>query len=71
MILTDGHHLVSTKSLDELHSFARHVGLPPGWFQDHRFPHYDICGRKREEVFRNRARIVTSRQLVRRALRKA
>ena len=70
MILTDGLHLVSTKSLEELHFFARHIGLPLEWFQDHRIPHYDIYGRKRQQAFINRAKIVTPRYLVRRAIRK-
>ena len=44
MIMTDGTHLVSSESLDELHTFARTIGLRRGWFQDHRIPHYDLFG---------------------------
>lgn len=34
-------HLISDKSLGELHKFARDIGLKCEWFQDHRHPHYD------------------------------
>ena len=43
MIITDGVHVVSTDSEDELHKFARKVGLKRQWYQNHpRHPHYDI-----------------------------
>jgi hypothetical protein len=29
-------------SLDELHAFAARIGLRRAWFQDGRFPHYDL-----------------------------
>jgi hypothetical protein len=30
---------------DELHAFARRLGLKRAWFQDHRLlPHYDLTG---------------------------
>jgi len=44
MVLTDGRHLVSTSSLEELHDFAAGIGLKREWFQDHRIPHYDLFG---------------------------
>ena len=44
MIMTDGTHLVATESLDELHAFARTIGLKQNWFQNHRIPHYDLFG---------------------------
>ena len=43
MILTDGKHLVSDTSLDELHRFARKIKLKKQWFQNHpQHPHYDL-----------------------------
>jgi len=43
MIITDGVHVVSTESEEELHKFARKVGLKRQWYQNHpRHPHYDI-----------------------------
>lgn len=42
MILTDGTHLASTETVEELHAFAARIGLRRAWFQDHRIPHYDL-----------------------------
>lgn len=70
MILTDRRHLVSDLSLQELHSFAASIGLHPNWFQDHRFPHYDLFFTKHFLALWAGARIVTTRELVRRAIRK-
>lgn len=44
MILTDGVHLISDKSLDELHDFAASMGLKRHWFQGKNkgHPHYDL-----------------------------
>lgn len=47
MIITDGVHVVSTESEEELHTFARKVGLKRQWYQNHpRHPHYDIISPK-------------------------
>ena len=36
---------------DELHNFARRVGLKRSWFQDlARFPHYDLTSGKRKSA---------------------
>jgi tRNA G46 methylase TrmB len=43
MIITDGTHLVSTESEEELHRFALGMGLKREWYQNHaRHPHYDL-----------------------------
>jgi hypothetical protein len=35
-------------TLDELHAFAKSIGLKRAWFQDKRLPHYDLnVGRHR------------------------
>lgn len=44
-------------TLDELHRFARQLGLRPEWFQDKRtgdkpFPHYDLTSQKRHNAIR-------------------
>ena len=58
-------HLVAD-SPDELHEFARCLGLKRGWFQDHpRMPHYDITEPRYERAIRLGAIPVTSRDLVR------
>lgn len=70
MILTDGCHLVSDESVQELRAFARTTGLPPRWFQDHRYPHYDLFGHMPHRAMAAGAIFVTTRQLVRHAVRK-
>jgi hypothetical protein len=35
-------HMVSDRSVDELHAFASEIGLRRGWFQGGRLPHYDL-----------------------------
>lgn len=46
MIHSDGVHLVGD-SENELHRFAKKVGLKRGWFQGKgRYPHYDILSKK-------------------------
>lgn len=69
MILTNGAHLVSTRSCEKLHRFAREIGLLREWSQDRRIPHYDLMGHKRRLAVRAGARKVPIRELVRRAIR--
>ena len=71
MILTDGTHLVSDLSVQELHRFAGVIGMPFKWFQDHRIPHYDLLGVKRRHTILALVRRVSTRELVRRAIRKS
>lgn len=70
-IYTDGVHLVSDASLDELHAFARRMGLKLEWFQDKAkgtpmyHPHYDLTTKRaslRAEA--NGAAAVSPRELV-------
>ncbi len=63
MIYTDGKHLIST-DINELHEFARQIGLKREWFQDHRHPHYDIMGRKFNHAITSGAVLVTTRILI-------
>lgn len=40
-------HLFTTGDIDELHEFAKKIGLKRGWFQnDSRLPHYDLTANK-------------------------
>lgn len=44
MIYTDGTHIISDASMQELHSFAQRVGIKRCWFENKRgkrHPHYD------------------------------
>lgn len=71
MILTDGIHLASDTSLGELHAFASLIGLKRRWFQNRRLPHYDVTVRWRQEWVEGMgAALVSSRELVRRMIRK-
>lgn len=43
MIYTDGLHLISDKSLHDLHAFAQKAGIPEERFRPHRrHPHYRL-----------------------------
>jgi Protein of unknown function (DUF4031) len=54
-------HLISDRSLDELHRFAARLGVPARAFQG---DHYDIPSEVRAEALRLGASGVTSRELV-------
>jgi hypothetical protein len=56
-------HLVSDRSLEELHAFADEVGIPRRGFQG---DHYDVPERFRPEMIAAGACEVESRELVRR-----
>ena len=67
MIYTDGVHLVGD-TLQELHIFARSVGLKREWFQEHRrHPHYDITtSRKLRKILdTNMVTIISTKRLLR------
>lgn len=69
MIITDGVHLVSTESEEELHVFARRIGLKRCWYQNHaRHPHYDLTTeRKRQTAYRAGAEKVQGFDILKRA----
>lgn len=59
--------MVSDSSSEELHSFARRLGLRREQFQEHeRLPHYDLRSGVREEALSLGAEGVTSKELFRR-----
>lgn len=67
-------HMVSTESVEELHAFARALGLRRNWFQfrsdrRHSVPHYDVCISKRLRAMTLGAVAVSARDLARRAHR--
>jgi hypothetical protein len=66
MVLTDGKHLVAT-DLDELHGFAKKIGLKRKWFQEHPVhPHYDLTTPKKFlQALGAGAKMCTSKSLVR------
>lgn len=54
-------HMVSDAALDELHAFARELGIPERAFED---DHYDIPEQMRETAIAQGAIAVSSRELV-------
>lgn len=62
-------HLVSDSSLDELHEFAAVLGLRREWFQARSIPHYDLTGSVYLLALERGAVLVSSRELIRRAVR--
>lgn len=56
-------HLVSDTSLDELHSFARKVGIPERGFD---LDHYDVAEDMHERLIAAGAQLIDGRELVRR-----
>jgi hypothetical protein len=62
-------HLVSDASLAELHEFAEGLGLRREWLHRKSIPHYDLTGEVYELALARGALLVSSRELVRRAVR--
>ncbi|HEU0185119.1 MAG TPA: DUF4031 domain-containing protein [Blastocatellia bacterium] len=62
-------HLVSDTSLEELHLFAESLGLQREWFQEKSIPHYDLTGKVYELALEQGATLVSSREIVLRAVR--
>lgn len=56
-------HLASDESLEQLHAFAREVGIPQRGFDR---DHYDVPGEEYARVVAMGAEPVSSRELVRR-----
>jgi len=64
MIYTDKTHLIAD-SLNELHAFAKEIGLKPEWFQDHeKHPHYDIWGGMITKAIKHGAIVVSGKEIV-------
>ena len=54
---TGGGHMLCT-DIDELHAMARKIGLKREWFQDKRYPHYDVQRRKRQLAIAAGAQVI-------------
>lgn len=66
MIYTDGTHLITTGSLDNLHDFAHKMGLRREWFQNHgKYPHYDLTtNRAFRRALDAGAKLVSSKDII-------
>lgn len=59
-------HLTTDGTLDELHAFAKRLGLKSSWFQGHgTVPHYDLTEMRRAKAITLGAVFVSSRDQVR------
>lgn len=59
---------LTADTLEELHAFARRIGLKRAWFQDKRVPHYDLSPGKRELALKHGAVFVPGREQARKRL---
>ncbi len=63
-------HMVSDRSVEELHAFASEIGLRREWFQGgSRRPHYDLRPSRRRVAVSRGAEEVNVRDLVKRMAR--
>jgi len=62
MIFTDGIHIVSDESLDELHNWCAEQKIGRHFYHQGRWPHYDIPKKRRDEKFP--AEYTNSRKLI-------
>lgn len=54
-------------TIENLHKFAKQIGLKRYWFQNKRGknrPHYDVKGEYIDKALRNGAKLVTRRELL-------
>ena len=63
-------HMGTDGSVEELHAFAKAIGLRRGWFQDvAKIPHYDLIPSKREEAIKQGAKEVSTIEFIERCRR--
>jgi len=59
MIYSDGVHLISDKSLEELKDFCRYIGIHDCWYHTgSKFEHYDIPNRMRLAFFTENPEVI-------------
>ena len=64
MIYTDDIHLITNKDINELHMFAqKKLGINKKYFQNKKYPYYDLFGRKIRLAKKLGAQKVSTRQL--------
>lgn len=57
-------HMMTNGRINELHEMARKIGLKREWFQDGRYPHYDLVPSKRATAIRLGAKEVSGRKML-------
>lgn len=64
------HLMTDSDDLEELHKFAKLIGLKKSWFQNHKTsPHYDLIPSKKELAISNGALPVSKLEIVLRCSR--
>ena len=58
------HMFSDTGDLDSLHAFAKTIGLNRDWFQQTKYPHYDLTEAVRKYAVRNGAMEVGRRHII-------
>jgi hypothetical protein len=58
------HLFTDSEDLNELHAFAKRIGLKREWFQDHELPHYDLTRGKRIQAINAGAMPVDAGKMV-------
>lgn len=56
-------HMIAD-DLEELHTMAQAIGMRREWFQDKKFPHYDVSDERRALALQRGAIAVDRRELV-------
>ena len=66
MLYTDGIHLMSDSSIEELHTFANSIGLHRNYFHERTkgHPHYDLTNQRVKLLAKYTAKTVTTRELI-------
>jgi len=67
VIYSDGVHLISDVSVDDLHVYCKRIGIKRCWFHSgSRFSHYDIPKRMQPDFFERFPEVtkVTAREIV-------
>ena len=62
---------MTADTLEELHAMAGLLGLKPSWFQDGKYPHYDLTANKRYDATHLGAQEITTREWIERQRREA
>ena len=60
---------MTADSLEELHAMAGLLKMKQTWFQDGRFPHYDLTANKRYDALHLGAQEITTREWIERQRR--
>jgi hypothetical protein len=64
MVYCDGIHLVADR-IQEVHEFAKRIGLKKEWFQNKKYPHYDLTTKRMfNKALKYGAKFVSTKELI-------